>query len=321
MKLLPLRKSLFLLPMLFLVGLLPSPAAAAAAGEAQPNAVKLLPSKIFVDAERGERQTVNLTAVSTFKIPVVIDKIDTWDFAIDDEGNPKPIPAKDAERFYGASRWVTYPKDKLTIGPGQQVKVPVTIKVPGKTQSGTHYTYIRTSIVPKQKKTGAMRMMLKVSSMLLVTVDRKGAPARLKRRLRISSFTVPKLAWRPFTISNTIENKGNIHETLKGKIEIFSGKRKVDTVSLGEHTVLPETKLRWDGAFRSLPLVGTYKVVSTFTGGSKLLRAEKTMTVISPGLILLVAALLILVVWGFWFYRRFKKNYKIVKKEILGDLK
>lgn len=310
--LLLLRKILILV---LLFGFVLSPTAVAVVGEAPPNSATLVPSKVFMDAERGDHTKVDLSVASTFAIPFVIYKIDAWDFALDSEGKPTPIPATDAGRFYGASRWLKMPSDKILVDPKKTAKFTVNINVPKNARLGTHYAYVRISMKPVDEKKDSVKINLQINSMLLVTLGKKGSPAQLKRVLKLIEFKAPAVAWSAFGFDNIIENKGNVHETVKGKVEILNGKQTVSRTSLGEHTVLPESKLRFKGKMRNLPLIGRYKLVATFSGGPRTLRAAREFIIISPSVLIITIILLVLLMWAIWFFIRFKKNYKIVRKD------
>jgi hypothetical protein len=294
-----------------MVAAAPVPAAAASTAES----VGLSPSKIAIVLDAGKQTTIKIAAKNTMTTPIVIEKIDAWDFAIDQSGNPTPIPGQDAARLRGAAAWMLVPGKPITIGPGQEVVFPVKVVVPKDARTGTHYTFVRATINPNRKDKNGLKVNLQLNTLVLVTVGAESAPAKLHRRVTVKKTSMPGLMFKGATLSYLIANSGNVHETIDGRVELLSGGQAIDRVSMSPHIVLPGADRLFTCDWTRLPLAGKYILRATFTGGPKPLVTEKAVWIFSPVFLIIVGAGLILIIWAVTFVRRFARDFQIVRKE------
>ncbi len=287
-----------------------------ASAENQPKgSVTLAPSKIAITLDQGKQSTIKISAINKFQTPVIISQIDAWDFAIDSSGNPTPISAEDAEKLRGAGNWMQVPGKPITINPGQKVTFPVIINVPKTARDGTHYAFVRATIVHENQQKDSVKVNLQINTLVLVTVGIESNPARLRRKTTVSDFEVPGIVFKSLAFSGLIFNEGNVHETVEGNVELYSGNQKVAKVPLGKHLILPGTKYKYKGDWEQRPFFGKYTAKATFTGGPKRITVSRDVWVVSANSLLTVAAVLVLLIWLLLFLWRFSKNFKIVRKE------
>lgn len=229
---------------------------------AESGTMSIGPSKITVSLLRGDDYREVLRIENDSGVPMRIG-FTPWNFAYDEKGQIHPIGAKDAERFRGAAEWVA-PVKPFVVPPHTEATIPVDVAVPADASIGTHSAYLRVTGVPMVKrdaKQSVAKVRYQLNGLLLVVVQSPSKSETLKAGARLVSFETPKnVAFRdPVPFTAKIDNTGNVHLDLEGKIIIKNASGElVDVLPVRDHTLLPDARTTLGRRWSRPPLVGRF---------------------------------------------------------------
>lgn len=217
----------------------------------------------MVSLLQGDRFTEELRIENESAYPMSVS-FTAWNFAYDEDGQAHEVRERDAKRFRGAASWVA-DIEPLTIPPKTEATVPVRVEVPKSAGVGTHSAYLRITGRPldtvDESQQSVARVRYQLNALLLVVVQTPSETERLSAGAKLVSFTGP----RRFTADpevpfvTRIENTGNVHLDLNGRIEIKdAGGRLVKTLPIEDRTLLPESTSKLEERWTGLPLIGKY---------------------------------------------------------------
>jgi len=149
--------------------------------------------------------------------------------------------------------WVKLPISEITLAPGESRQVPFTVRIPADASTGSHLGGI--VIQNLQVKEGkGVNIVTRVGVRIYETV-----PGNLVRLLDLTDLSW-KLVNDKVNLVFNLENKGNVHLDLIGKItyvNALTGKT-VNEVDADLRTVLPGKPTKVPFVWQKTPLAGSY---------------------------------------------------------------
>lgn len=296
------------------------------------NGQRVSPVRTDITIEPGKTQVVTVNVTNVTAQPATLQII-VNDFTANpnESGNPAIIldpkqyaPSHSLKRFIG-------PVGNVTLQPGQQKPVAITITVPKDAAGGGYYGAVRfapasLASVPNQ----TVSLAGSVGSLILVKV-----PGDIREQLNISTFDVRQND-RPsnFFTTNTnltatirFQNQGNLQEAPFGKVLLKnrSGKvlaqYEVNNVTPPAN-VLPDSIRKFPIPINKVGKFGKYKLEGNFGYGAngQLLSASTSFYVIPKLYVVLFIALVLLLVFLVFGLPRLVKAYnrKVVRNARRG---
>jgi hypothetical protein len=233
--------------------------------------VAIVPSRIEVTAQRGERATFEVS-VATSGTPYPVQVTATaWNFARAENGEPKLITGAAEEKvFRGCASWVETPGVSVVVPPGGARTLRLVVDVPEDADYGTHFCYVAVVAIPTKgtitTKAGQVQVVAplgyRMNALLLVAVEGKGGKAPLvSEGATLEAFDVKRINFsESVPILTRITNTGNVHLIMKqgSKIEIFRGRVKADEIPVQAYTLLPANSIAVPTVWKASSPVGVY---------------------------------------------------------------
>lgn len=248
--------------------------------------VSATPAKVEIRAERGAETTFTVT-ISSDENQVMGLAVSTWDFARDSQGRPQRVASVDSATFRGCAEWLT-PQgvaDSL-VTKGEDMDVPVVVRVPEDALWGSHSAYLQLKTMPPGVKSGvAISYALNVLVVVTVEPASRGVVPRpgtveagpvLSRRVEIAEVAVPSLNMNgAVPLRAVLTNTGNVHADVRARFDIVQGGRVVGSVPLNAFTLLPGDRFPITAEWSRPPLLGKYdlRFVAEVADGSPLTKA------------------------------------------------
>jgi len=206
----------------------------------------------------------------------------------------------------GVGSWVQTSVDIITLSPGQEQRVPFTIRIPGNAQVGDHTGGIVLENADVNKGKG-VNVVTRVGVRIYETI-----PGQLIRKLEISEFSWD-LVDDKIVFYFGLENKGNTVQTPTGKLlfenSILGGNGQFD-LNLG--TVLQDKPTRVPVVWKETPLIGKVKgraVVNFGEGPNDKLEREISFTYVTKKA-KIIAGLAVLVLASLFVLPSFRRRKK-----------
>ncbi len=214
--------------------------------------------------EKQDALVVQNTSEETLSAKIYpVDATTTKDgaFALLNEGDPKT----------SVGGWVDLPLTQITLNPGENRKIPFTIKIPSNAKVGSHLGGIALENM-KLKEGKGIDVVTRVGVRIYQTV-----PGDLVRLLELTDLSW-KMVDDQVSLLFSLENKGNVHLDVIGKIEFINAftSKKVVEAEADLRTVLPgkptQVPYRWEKA----PLLGSYiaRVTIDYGGDTEIIERE-----------------------------------------------
>ncbi len=302
---------------MFAVAGLPSVRAATSGG----NGLRVSPVRTDLTISPGKSETVHISVTNVTAAPATLQTIvNDFTASPDESGNPAII--LDPTQFatsHSLKRFIS-PVDNITLQPGQQKDVAITVKIPSNASGGGYFGAVRFAPAVSTVNPGQnLSLAGSVGSLILVKV-----PGDLKEQLNIASFDV-RSKDRPSSVFSTnknlaatvrFQNAGNVQENPFGKILLKNRSGKIlasyelnTTVPPGN--VLPNSIRKFSVPIDKVGGFGQFKLEGNFGygGGGQLVSASTTFYVIPAWLILAVVAIILLIVFFIFGLPRLVKAY------------
>lgn len=281
-----------------------------------PNTLKVSPVRTDITIPAGTSKTVQTTVTNLTKSPITVTPVENDFIAGDERGTPALI--LDADKFaptHSLKRFMK-PLGNITIPANQSKTVNVVITVPKDAQAGGYFGAIR--FAPTSPDGSAqVNLSTSVASIILMTV-----PGPTVEKVDLTSFEIQqdgkKGSWY-FQSANDLTavfrfvNKGNLQMGPTGQISVLQGDKVVYQTNFNDKTprdmVLPDSARIWDIPLKKIGSFGEYKVVATFTYGSKnqTIEVTKSFWIIPMSVIILTVVgiiVFILLIVGIWLFLR-----------------
>ncbi|MCH7759100.1 hypothetical protein IID20_01965 [Patescibacteria group bacterium] len=201
---------------------------------AQSLSLNILPAKIFISIEKGEKSETSITVTNSNDFPI--------DISIEIENFVPGILPGDIEFIVpmeGESNladWIAIDKSFFLAAQSKK-DVFFQIKIPGDVSSGGYYAVIFFTAIPKETgSTGPFHINSRVGSLVMLSV-----PGDISQEAIITKFSVPKIiSSGPVNFEILIENFGNAHFRTEGNILIKNWLgRDIAAAAVEQKIVLP----------------------------------------------------------------------------------
>lgn len=285
------------------------------------NGLRVSPVRTDLTIEPGKTQVLNINVTNVTSQAATLQTI-VNDFTANpnETGNPAIIldpkqfaPSHSLKRFVGKV-------SNVTLQPGEQKAVPITITVPANATGGGYYGAVR--FAPAGVANGpnqTVSLAGSVGSLILVKV-----PGNIREQLTIASYDIRQND-RPsnfftnnknLTVTVRFQNQGNLQEAPFGKILLKNSGGKVAAqyeLNSGSPAanVLPDSIRKFPVSLTKVGSFGKYKVEGNFGYGTsgQLLSASTSFYVIPKLYVLLFIALVVFLVFLVFGVPRLVKAY------------
>ncbi len=283
------------------------------------NSLKVSPLRTDVVVEAGKSHVVksyitNITSKTVALKPILNDFVSG-----DEKGTPSIILDENSFAPSHSLKRFMRPIENITVEPGDTKLVEVQIDVPADAQAGGYYGAIR--FAPANSSGQPVDLNASVASLILLRV-----PGPAVEELTMANFEVRQngSSSSNFRSPDNLEllvrfqNKGNVHLTPFGQINVKKGDKVVYTYNFNQEdpkgAILPDSARRWEVPLKEIGKFGKYTVTGTFGYGTQgqTLNVEKTVWIVPTayifGAIGAIVLLLALIVGTWMFLRSYKRR-------------
>ncbi len=239
--------------------------------------IEVSPVRQDITINPGQSQTINIKVVNvTANTEVLQGIVNDFVASSNETGQPSILvganvyaPSHSLKRFIS-------PLPNITLAPGQEIQVPVTINVPKNAAGGGYYGVVRFGPAGTGSKDQTVTLAGSVGSLVLLTV-----PGDIKQQLSIASFDVesngsPSTYFTSNKHINAVirfQNEGNIQVAPFGKILLKSRSGKIiASFNVNNVTppgnVLPNSIRRFSIPVSHLSSFGIYTLEANFGYGT-----------------------------------------------------
>jgi hypothetical protein len=176
------------------------------------NATIVSPPVIELEAGRGDQ------LANTIKIKNDGDQAESYTLSVEafqaagEEGQPTFV--SDAS---GATSWVSFAFDTLTLQPGQSSTIPFTVQIPESAPAGGHYVAVFAETAAGETQSTGVGISARLGSLVLINVE-----GNTIESARIAEFSSDKDTYSmlPVDFNVRVENNGNTHVKPFGEIVV-----------------------------------------------------------------------------------------------------
>lgn len=300
---------------------------ASAQTTANGNGIKVSPVRSDLTIGAGQSKTITMSIQNITSAPAEFQAIIN-DFVPSGEAG-QPALILDEDKFapsHSLKRYVA-PVPNVTLNPGENKDVKVTINIPKDAAGGGYYGAVR--FAPAGEQGGRnVTLSASVGSIILVKV-----PGDIVNDMKIDSFDVRKgedgVGGSAFFTSNKdlfavvrFKNNGNVHEQPFGKIRLKQGDKVIQEIEINNTdprgNVLPDSVRRFNNKLTKVPMFGKFTVEGNFGYGdnSQLVSGKTTFWVIPLALMVgAVVAIIVLITLIVGLPRAIKRyNQNVIRK-------
>lgn len=250
------------------------------AQETTGNGLKISPTRIEMEVERGQADKTSFQLENITDLPVTT-KFVINDFVADDEGSGSPRiilnEESDLAAAYSIRNFITLP-DGYDLAPRQTVDVPITVQIPEGTNPGSYFGVVRAAAVNNPEETGGTEIGLSASvgTILIVTVP--GDTVELLSLKDISAHiddggASSFFGSAPNNVQISLINEGNIITKPFGRVSVTDwGGEEVYAYELNDFeprgNVLPGSFRTFTDKIYNVGSFGHYKVQANISYGS-----------------------------------------------------
>lgn len=265
--------------------------------------IGLKPSLIEEGADPGDvlEKSISLTNLSDSEQTYYLFTRDIS--TVLDGGTPVYADPGAEKTGYELTQWLTLGQDEITLAPGQEVDVPVTISIPDSATPGSHFGGIFVSVQPPRFRQIGASVGYEVANIISIRIS-----GDVTEGAQIRSFRTDNLVYSQTKVAFTadVENKGNVLIRPYGQIEVYNmfGK-EVATIPVNESQggVFPFTQREFMVTWEDDGVgFGRYQAVIAMiygeTGHHSTISSTVSfwilpMNIITPALIILAVLLLV----------------------------
>ncbi len=235
--------------------------------------------------------------------------------AAGEDGQPKLLLDGIEKSPYSLKEWITTISE-VTLKSKEQKPVTITLQVPKGASPGGHYGVVRFTGTPPGVDGTGVSLSASIGALILVKVS-----GNVKEQAKIAELYTSQndkkrgfFEYGPITLSERIENTGNVHVKPSGTIRVTNMfGRETASFSLNEKggNVLPVSVRKFEQQLNKRILFGRYKFQADVVYGTenRIISDSTTFWVIPYKLIIMAIGAIILVYFGIKKY-----NKHIVKK-------
>lgn len=285
----------------------PTPAApAAGAGQG----LEISPPLIDLKLDPGQTLQTQIKLRNVTK-ETVVTKSQYNDFvAKGEEGQPALLLGNKEKSPYSIKDWLsTVPS--VTLAPGEQKTLPITVRAPANASPGGHYGVLRFTAAPPEVDQSAVSLSASIGTLILATVagniQEKATLAEVyaaRGNMHQSLFE-----YGPVDLVSRVRNTGNVHLKPAGTVQVTNmfGK-EVAAYKLNERggNILPSSVRKFQNQLNKKWLFGRYTINADVVYGAdnKIASGKGSFWVMPYKLIILVIALVVALFYGLRGYNR-----------------
>jgi len=298
----------------------------ATSGAAASDVLKISPVETEVTIDRGSSAVVKTDVTNVTKSTISIDPIEN-DFVAgnSEDGTPYLIlGANSYASVHSLKRFMQPLPTSVSIPPGVEKEIDLTIDVPSSAQAGGYYGAIRFSS-GSADVSKSVSLNPSAATLILLTV-----PGNLVEKLALTNFDIQQNGAskgdfrnsKNLKLSFTFKNEGNIHEAPFGQVYVKKGNKVIYSSSFNQNipqqVVLPDSSRAWTVPLQHIGSFGKYTIGATYTYGTKgeSIQITKTIWIIPLTYIIAGVAIILGVLFLISIIVVFLKSYKrrILKK-------
>lgn len=246
--------------------------------------IVVFPARQQIDVQPGEEKTIGISFMNQTLFPAtgILGKAD---FIVKGDDNiPIFLEQGKLSGRYSAAEWIELPYKNMAIPAYDKTIVYIKVKVPKNAAPGGHYAAVFFEGTPstpqgKFEKEGTAVTAPRVAALLYFRVA-----GNIKEEAIVSKFLAPNfLEYGPIKVETSILNKGDIHITPKGTIELYDMfGRLVDQSKLQEKNIFPAALTKYENELGKKWMFGKYTIVLKAGYGTKGkgLKAKRSIIVI-----------------------------------------
>lgn len=276
------------------------------------NGLKISPVTTNLVIDKGQTQTLTVYIQNVTKVSITLQALIN-DFIASDNESGQPALLLDPNQFapsHSLKRFVA-PISNVTLQPGEQKGVTVSITIPKTAAAGGYYGAVRFAPTTISNESN-VTLSASVGSLILVKV-----PGTFKEDLHLLSVDVRNGAQNSpqvVFLSGTglvgafrFQNSGDVQEQPFGKVLLKQGDKQLAEYELNNTTprgnVLPDSVRKFTVNLDKVGFFGQYTLIGNFGYGSsgQLVSGETTFYVIPVTLIvgaLVVLAVVLFLIFG-----------------------
>lgn len=270
--------------------------------------LEISPPVMELSANPGQTLTATIRIRNVTKGQLIAKgKADDFGAGTSEDGQPKLLLDETGETRYSLKYWIADVPD-LLLAPSELKNATIRIVVPKNAEPGGHFGVVRFTAIPPNLEGTGVALSASVGSLILLKVS-----GTISEKLSLSEFSTQhssKTNGKNPVLKNTnffeygpidfvvrLHNEGNVHEKVKGSINIkdWTGK-SLGAVAVNEKggNVLPDSVRRFNERLDKKQLFGHYTAALdlTYSSGKKL-NASLGFWVIPWKLILIVLVVVI----------------------------
>jgi len=293
------KESIFIICLICLTVLIVLPIC----GLAGPVGITVFPIKYKIEADPGQiiNKTFTVVNPNDFELSV---KAEFQDFKVDKNNNIQWLPA-DIENPYKMSDWIDISQEVITLKPKEKKSLPLTITVPADARPGGHYAAVFFTGLLEQK--GTVGAVPRVGSLIIMNIS-----GDLIKTGEFLDFCGPIFIDKgPVNFTLTFLNTGTTHYEVKANIEIKKILGPKKTIFSEPNFVYPDIERKLKAQWNEKRPFGIYKATAKIIDGEGNEHILSKTFVAFPWKISLVILVILIILY--FAYRRFKKNFKLVK--------
>lgn len=268
----------------------------------QASGIGLKPSLIEEGADPGQTldRSISITNLSDSQQTYYLFSRDI--VTVRDGGVPVYADEGAEKTGFELSEWVTLGIEEVTMQPGEEYRVPVTISVPDDATPGSHFGGIFVSMQPPRLRSVGASVGYEVANIVSIRISGDVTQNAQIRSFKTDNFIYGKT---DVTFTTEVENKGNVLIRPEGPIEVYNmfGKKVAAmTVNESQGGVFPYTRRVFDINWTDDGIgFGRYQARVSLTYGEEGRRSTVSstasfwilpMNIITPALIILAVLLL-----------------------------
>lgn len=275
----------------------------------------VIPPKLELSAKPGEtiQSSIRLQNQTENETTVFVGMSD---FIVRDMSGTVELVDPEIAGEWALSQWLSLNTDTLTIPPGEQGAVSLTISVPEDALPGGRYAsvYFSESGLIEKGQTGT-GVTTEIRSLVLLRIEGPITEEAIVRRFEIPRFS----EYGPVTIVTELANLGNYHIAPIGAISIKNMLGKtLEIIDLEERNIFPGASQEYINEWGQKWLFGRYQATLTGAYGEQNLPLTATIffwvwpwkiTLAVIGIIILIILLILLL-------KSFKKRQEMKPEEI-----
>lgn len=274
----------------------------------------LEPAKIDVRGNPGETITKNISVTSRLQGTERF-RLDTEDFTGSKNEAEAVVLLPDERSPFSFQENLEPEIRTFTLDFGEQIAIPIKIKIPANASPGGYYASVLVSNVSENSTTnGSAKIVSRVGALFFVRVNGSAKEEGSLNDFRIKGSKSLIYGEGPLTFQILFENKGNIHLTPYGKIRIKNSIGKVvSELPVEAYFALPQAMRYRDILWNGRGLFGRYTAsLELYRGyGGKIDQDIISFWIVPKTVFVYGFVLLAVLILGLIFLPKFKRKQKL----------